>query len=175
MIKIIEKLTSNQHSEYISNVLNSDYFPWFLGAPGEIYHCFYKYPTGINSGSYDDVVRLLDFMKDKIKINTQLLINVKARKRFLSIDETPDVNFAHIKNYKTLIFCLDDSPGTVTFYKEKYFYEMPNKYDPTKLTVDQEIKAEKGLAIYFNGNNYYKNDFKECVILDFKIKDDKNN
>lgn len=195
MIKILNNLVPIERQEKIKDTLNNDTFPWYyyetvlsdkeINTPGNknitltpaYVHTLFILPKGVNSDAYAFFV---DSILSDLNIPIKEILRIRIRRTMQNKKHNSEkYNYPHVdleneKNYKSLIYYVEDSDGDTFFFDKKY-----KKGDPTFLSKGyktiKRVTPKQGKAIYFNGdiyhagNNPIKYDKRTVINFDFKI------
>lgn len=178
MIKIFDKLISQQNQLYFKNIISSDEFPWYFpkGNDKILMHTFYIYPKGPQSSYHRQFKALFEAIQEKANIKIVQILKIRCVKILdIKTQTLPAVNETEAQNYKTFIYNVDDSDGDITLFKETYDRESPFSWNLKKLTPKEKLKGIQGSGVYFNGDIYHTINSKTTISFDFKIDDNYNN
>ena len=79
MIKIFDKLVSQQNQLYFKNIISSDEFPWYFpkGNDQTLMHTLYSYPRGPQSSYHKQFKALFDALEEKANIKIVQLLKMQ--------------------------------------------------------------------------------------------------
>jgi len=193
MIKILNNLVSLEKQNKIKDILNSDTFPWFyygtilsdkeINTPGNknitltpaYVHTLFLAPKGVNSDAY---YLFLDSILPDLNIPIRDILRVRIRRTLQKPGHTKDkYNYPHVdleneKNYKSLIYYVEDSDGDTFFFDKRYKEGDPTFLNKGYKTI-KRVTPKQGKSIYFDGdiyhagNNPIKYDKRTVINFDF--------
>jgi len=195
MIKILNDLVPIERQEKIKETLNNDTFPWYyyetvlsdkeINTPGNknitltpaYVHTLFILPKGVNSDAYGFFV---DSILSDLNIPIKEILRIRIRRTMQNKKHNSEkYNYPHVdledeKDYKSLIYYVEDSDGDTFFFDKKYKKGGPTFLNKGYKTI-KRITPKQGKAIYFNGdiyhagNNPIKYDKRTVINFDFKI------
>ena len=178
MIKIFDKLVSQQNQLYFKNIISSDEFPWYFpkGNDQILMHTLYSYPRGPQSSYHKQFKALFDAVEEKANIKIVQILKIRCKKVLNTKTQTlPQINEPDAQNYKTFIYNVEDSDGDITLFKENYDRESPFSWNLKNPTPREKLSGTQGTGVYFNGDIYHTINSKTTISFDFKIDDNYNN